>query len=86
MMSEEARLILSTLNMNLEAKALVSRQAFQILLQVIEQTTDQTVRPAVLKAFHKLRESSSLLSDEEGDFRDLVAEEVMGYIDDLTDD
>lgn len=85
MKSEEAPLLYKMLNANIEAKAFASRQAFLILLQLIEQGLEKDVRPAVLRALQTLSDSASLSSDEEGDLRNLVANELQNYISDMNE-
>lgn len=65
------------------AQKMASVWAFDALLQTVEHVTAAGIRPAVIRALEVYQESAALSSDDQGDFREMVAEAVQGWVEHL---
>ncbi|MCE6951688.1 hypothetical protein LAZ29_12195 [Cereibacter sphaeroides] len=79
MTNEEAQSLIRTLTAQIEAQAFAHRLAFQALTDLVSRTSGSDARTAVREALECSVESIRLMMDQEGDFRDLVADALAAY-------
>lgn len=70
--------------LTMHAHKMANMCAFEALLQSVEQASGRSIRPAIIRALEGYQQSAALTSDDEGDFRQMVAESFETWIEHLS--